>query len=139
SRPRRPGRRKNRTGGATIAIDENDAGHREVSADESGGRTGESLKKSTRRKPAEQAMSDRKRAERRAQRMATIGSVLKSLVSFVVLVWVVLQTLAILGVNVAPFIASAGIVGVALGFGAQALVRDFLSGIFMLFEDQYGV
>ncbi|MFD2393178.1 mechanosensitive ion channel family protein [Dietzia aerolata] len=64
---------------------------------------------------------------------------LKSLVSFVVLVWVILQTLAILGVNVAPFIASAGIVGVALGFGAQALVRDFLSGLFMLFEDQYGV
>lgn len=71
--------------------------------------------------------------------MATIGSVLKSIVSFAVLVWVVLQTLAIVGVNVAPFIASAGIVGVALGFGAQALVRDFLSGLFMLFEDQYGV
>ena len=134
-----PRRRKDRSGGATIDIDEHDDEQREVSADESGGLTAESLKKSTRRKPAEQAMSDRKRAERRAQRMATIGSVLKSLVSFVVLVWVVLQTLAILGVNVAPFIASAGIVGVALGFGAQALVRDFLSGIFMLFEDQYGV
>ena len=134
-----PRRRKDRAGGATIDIDEHDDEQREVSADESGGLTAESLKKSTRRKPAEQAMSDRKRAERRAQRMATIGSVLKSLVSFVVLVWVVLQTLAILGVNVAPFIASAGIVGVALGFGAQALVRDFLSGIFMLFEDQYGV
>ena len=44
-----------------------------------------------------------------------------------------------LGVNVAPIIASAGIVGVALGFGAQSLVKDFLSGIFMIFEDQYGV
>lgn len=55
------------------------------------------------------------------------------------LVWVTLQSLAILGVNVAPFIASAGIVGVALGFGAQNLVRDFITGIFMLFEDQYGV
>lgn len=55
------------------------------------------------------------------------------------LVWVILQSLAILGVNVAPFIASAGIVGVALGFGAQNLVRDFITGIFMLFEDQYGV
>jgi small-conductance mechanosensitive channel len=43
------------------------------------------------------------------------------------------------GVNLAPFIASAGIVGVALGFGAQSLVKDFLSGIFMLLEDQYGV
>ena len=111
----------------------------EVSADESGGLTAASLRKSSRRRGAEHARTEHRRAERRAQRLATIGSVLKSLVSFVVLVWVVLQTLAILGVNVAPFIASAGIVGVALGFGAQALVRDFLSGLFMLFEDQYGV
>ena len=44
-----------------------------------------------------------------------------------------------LGVNIAPIIASAGILGIALGFGAQSLVKDFLSGIFMIFEDQYGV
>ncbi|MGN0100244.1 MAG: mechanosensitive ion channel family protein [Dietzia sp.] len=109
-----------------------------VRADESGGLTAARLKKSSRR-DAEHVRAEHRRAQRRAQRMATIGSVLKSAVSFVVLVWVVLQTLAILGVNVAPFIASAGIVGVALGFGAQTLVRDFLSGLFMLFEDQYGV
>ncbi|AOW93361.1 mechanosensitive ion channel protein MscS [Rhodococcus sp. WMMA185] len=77
--------------------------------------------------------------ERRAQRATTIGSVLKSTVSIVMLVWAILQILEILGVNVTPFIASAGVVGVALGFGAQNLVRDFLSGIFMLLEDQYGV
>ena len=111
----------------------------DVSADESGGLTAARLKRHDRRRDAEHVRAEQRRAQRRAQRMATIGSVLKSLVSFVVLVWVVLQTLAILGVNVAPFIASAGIVGVALGFGAQTLVRDFLSGLFMLFEDQYGV
>ena len=122
----------------TKHLDDDDNTHT-VTADESGGLTAESLKSSSRRRTADQARTERKRAERRAQRMATIGSVLKSLVSFVVLVWVVLQTLAIVGVNVAPFIASAGIVGVALGFGAQTLVRDFLSGLFMLFEDQYGV
>jgi small-conductance mechanosensitive channel len=77
--------------------------------------------------------------ERRAQRATTIGSVLKSAVSIVVLIWGVLQILGILGVNVAPFIASAGVIGLALGFGAQNLVRDFLSGMFMLLEDQYGV
>ena len=44
-----------------------------------------------------------------------------------------------IGVNIAPIIASAGILGIALGFGAQNLVKDFLSGIFMIFEDQYGV
>lgn len=77
--------------------------------------------------------------ERRAQRAETIGSVLKSATSIVLLTWCVLAVLGILGFNVAPFIASAGIIGVALGFGAQNLVRDFLSGIFMLLEDQYGV
>ncbi|WP_371829453.1 mechanosensitive ion channel family protein [Rhodococcoides yunnanense] len=78
-------------------------------------------------------------SERRRQRAKTIGSVLKSGVSVVILAWFVLSVLDVVGVNVTPFIASAGIVGVALGFGAQNLVRDFLSGIFMLLEDQYGV
>lgn len=78
-------------------------------------------------------------AERRAQRAKTIGSVLKSTVSIVLLVWVVLSVLSVLGVNIAPFLASAGIVGLAIGFGAQNLVRDFVSGVFMLLEDQYGV
>jgi small-conductance mechanosensitive channel len=44
-----------------------------------------------------------------------------------------------LGINLAPLLASAGVVGVAIGFGAQSLVKDYLSGIFMLVEDQYGV
>lgn len=77
--------------------------------------------------------------ERRAQRARTIGSVLKSVVSIVLLTWVVLAILSVLGVNIAPFIASAGVIGLAIGFGAQNLVRDFVTGIFMLLEDQYGV
>ena len=78
-------------------------------------------------------------AERRRQRAQTIGSVLKSTVSIVLLIWVTLALLSVLGVNIAPFIASAGVVGLAIGFGAQNLVRDFVSGVFMLLEDQYGV
>ncbi|BBZ32994.1 mechanosensitive ion channel family protein [Mycolicibacterium confluentis] len=78
-------------------------------------------------------------AERRQQRAQTIGSVLKSTVSIVLLVWFVLTVLNVLGVNIAPFIASAGVVGLAIGFGAQNLVRDFVTGVFMLLEDQYGV
>ena len=78
-------------------------------------------------------------AQRRAQRARTIGSVLKSGVSIVTLTWCVLQILTVFSVNVAPLVASAGVVGVALGFGAQNLVRDFLTGMFMLLEDQYGV
>jgi small-conductance mechanosensitive channel len=78
-------------------------------------------------------------SERRAQRAKTIGSVLKSIISFVVYGLAFIQILGELGLNLAPIVASAGIVGVALGFGAQNLVKDFLSGIFMVLEDQYGV
>lgn len=78
-------------------------------------------------------------AERRQQRAQTIGSVLKSTVSILLLIWVVLAVLSTLGVNIAPFIASAGVVGLAIGFGAQNLVKDFVTGVFMLLEDQYGV
>jgi moderate conductance mechanosensitive channel len=76
---------------------------------------------------------------RRAQRARTIGSVLRSTASVVVWSLAAVLVLDSLGVNLAPFIASAGIVGVAVGFGAQSLVKDFLSGLFMLLEDQYGV
>ena len=76
---------------------------------------------------------------RRAQRAMTIGSVLKSVITIVLIAVFGTMMLSEIGVNIAPIIASAGIIGVALGFGAQSLVRDFLSGIFMIFEDQYGV
>ncbi len=78
-------------------------------------------------------------SERRAQRAQTIGSVFKSIVSFIVFGLAFMMILGELGVNLGPIIASAGIVGVAIGFGAQNLVKDFLSGVFMMLEDQYGV
>nr|WP_236809338.1 mechanosensitive ion channel family protein [Amycolatopsis albispora] len=78
-------------------------------------------------------------AERRRQRAKTIGSVLKSLTTFLVYGLAFILVLGELGINLGPIIASAGIVGVALGFGAQNLVKDFLSGMFMMLEDQYGV
>ncbi len=78
-------------------------------------------------------------AERRRQRAETIGSVLSSIASFVIFGLAFVTVLAELGVNLGPILASAGVAGVALGFGAQSLVRDFLSGIFMILEDQYGV
>jgi len=77
--------------------------------------------------------------ERRRQRAETIGSVLRSVVSLLTLSVATMLVLGELGINLAPIIASAGIVGVALGFGAQNLVKDFISGIFMILEDQYGV
>jgi len=78
-------------------------------------------------------------SERRQQRAETLASVLKSTTTLVLGVLAVLMVLSELTIDIAPFLASAGIAGVALGFGAQSLVKDFLSGIFMLAEDQYGV
>jgi small conductance mechanosensitive channel len=78
-------------------------------------------------------------SERRAQRAATLGSVLKSAVSVIILVIGFLLVLSELKIDLAPFIAGTSIVGVALGFGAQNIVKDFLAGMFMLLEDQYGV
>jgi small conductance mechanosensitive channel len=76
---------------------------------------------------------------RAEQRAVTVGDALAGLVR--VVLWVVAGLLVLdqLGVNLAPLIAGAGIAGVALGFGAQTLVKDFISGLFILLEDQYGV
>src|SRR6185312_10004360 len=78
-------------------------------------------------------------AARRSQRAAAIGSVLRSFSSFVILGVAVVLILGELGVNLAPIIASAGVIGVALAFGAQNLVKDFIAGIGIILEDQYGV
>ncbi|MCU0280774.1 MAG: mechanosensitive ion channel family protein [Acidimicrobiia bacterium] len=78
-------------------------------------------------------------AERGRQRAQALGTVLRSLVSVVIWSLAALIVLGEFGVNLGPLIAGAGIAGIALGFGAQSLVRDFLSGVFMLAEDQYGV
>ena len=78
-------------------------------------------------------------SERRAQRANTIGSVLKSGVSFTLFVIALMLIINELGFDLAPFLAGTSIVGVALGFGAQNIVKDFLAGMFMMLEDQYGV
>ncbi|MFI9718215.1 mechanosensitive ion channel family protein [Streptomyces sp. NPDC052396] len=78
-------------------------------------------------------------AERRRQRSEAIGSVLRSVASFVIMGTAALTVLSVLKINLAPLLASAGVAGVAIGFGARNLVTDFLSGVFMILEDQYGV
>src|SRR5689334_11082401 len=78
-------------------------------------------------------------ADRRRERAMTMGSVLRSIASAIVLGIAAIMILAEVGVNVAPILTGAGIVGVALGFGAQNFVKDFLAGIFMILEDQVGV
>ncbi len=77
--------------------------------------------------------------ERSSQRAKTLGALLRSTASIGVYGLAVMMALSEFNINLGPLIASAGIVGVAVGFGAQSLVKDFLSGSFMLLEDQYGV
>lgn len=76
---------------------------------------------------------------RRAQRADALGHVATSLAGVVIWSMALIMALGQVNVELGPLIAGAGIVGVAVGFGAQDLVKDFLSGVFMLIEDQYGV
>ena len=92
-----------------------------------------------RRRTSTAAPRDLSTSTRRVQRAKTIGDLMKSIVTGVLVAVTGTMVLSELGVDIAPILASAGIIGVALGFGAQSLVKDFLSGIFMIVEDQYGV
>jgi small-conductance mechanosensitive channel len=78
-------------------------------------------------------------SERRRQRAETMSSVLRSVTTGIIASVAALMILDVVGLPIGPLLASAGIVGVAVGFGAQSLVKDFLSGIFLILEDQYGV
>jgi len=75
----------------------------------------------------------------RAQQIRTISSVIYSVGVFIILFVAALQILPLLGINMGPLLASAGIAGIALGFGAQTLVRDFINGFFILVENQYDI
>jgi small-conductance mechanosensitive channel len=76
---------------------------------------------------------------RAEQRIEALSSVLRSLVTVVIYTVAAFMILGELGINLGPLLAGAGILGVALGFGSQTLVKDFLSGVFILIEDQFGV
>jgi small conductance mechanosensitive channel len=84
-------------------------------------------------------LSQQQPSLRSAARTETISQVLQNLATAVIWTFAFIYVLAALGLSLGPLIAGAGIVGIALGFGAQSLVKDFLSGMFMLVEDQYGV
>jgi small-conductance mechanosensitive channel len=77
--------------------------------------------------------------ERKDQRSSTISAVLNTITSLIIWGTAILMSLTVLGVNIGPLLASAGIAGVALGFGAQTLVKDYISGLFLIIEDQYGI
>lgn len=76
---------------------------------------------------------------RREQRANALGALASSIAKVVIWFMVVMLVLSQVGIQLGPLIAGAGIAGVAIGFGAQDLVKDFLTGVFMMIEDQYGV
>ena len=78
-------------------------------------------------------------SSRSDQRAATVSRLLHGAISTTVWIISLITILAIAGVNVGPLLASAGILGVALGFGAQTLVKDYIAGIFLILEDQFGL
>ncbi|MGD9734652.1 MAG: mechanosensitive ion channel family protein [Solirubrobacterales bacterium] len=76
---------------------------------------------------------------RAEQRIEALTGMLRSLATFIVWTIAAFMVLGAVGIDLAPLLAGAGVIGVALGFGSQSLVRDFLSGTFILVEDQFGV
>ncbi len=81
----------------------------------------------------------RTRSNRTEQRARTIGEAIGSFWVAIVSVLATLMVLQQVGINLGPLVAGAGIAGIALAFGAQTVIRDYLSGLFILLEDQYGV
>lgn len=73
------------------------------------------------------------------QRTKTLLSLVRSMGIVVILVLMVFMVLGALGINLGPLLAGAGVIGLAVSFGAQSLVKDVISGLFILFENQYGV
>ena len=73
------------------------------------------------------------------QRTKTLLSLVRSIGIVVILVLIVFMVLGALGINLGPLLAGAGVIGLAVSFGAQSLVKDVISGLFILFENQYGV
>lgn len=83
--------------------------------------------------------SEDKRLINHARRMTTVGKLLKNVVSYVIYFIASMLVLSEFGINLGPLLAGAGVLGLAIGFGAQSLVKDIITGFFIVLEDQFGV
>jgi len=81
-------------------------------------------------------IENRSNLEKRAE---TLGSIIITTGNIVIYIIVLLMVLKLFGVDITPILAGVGIIGLAIGFGAQSLVKDFVSGLFILIENQYGI
>ena len=82
---------------------------------------------------------DDARVSQKEQRANTLGEIIVSIGNIVIYAIVLFMVLGLFGMDIRPILAGAGIIGLAVGFGAQSLVKDFVSGLFILIENQYGV
>lgn len=73
------------------------------------------------------------------QRAETLGHIIITTGSIVIYTIILLMILSLFGIDIRPILAGAGVIGLAIGFGAQSLVKDFVSGLFILVENQYGI
>ncbi|WP_138754013.1 mechanosensitive ion channel family protein [Paenibacillus sinopodophylli] len=80
-----------------------------------------------------------KRAASHTRRMTTVGKLMKNVASYVVYFITIMLVLSEFGINLGPLLAGAGVLGLAIGFGAQSLVKDIITGFFIVLEDQFAV
>lgn len=117
------------------------AGLEAVAEDRTGGGSGPGAAETGTVSDGEPGSDAARRAasSRRSQRATALAFVLSNAASVTIFAVAFVIVLGDLGLNLAALLASAGVIGIAIGFGAQNLVQDFLAGIFILLEDQYGV
>ncbi len=82
---------------------------------------------------------DNTHTSQKEKRAETLGNVIVSIGNIVIYAIILFMVLNLLGVDIRPILAGAGVIGLAIGFGAQSLVKDFVSGLFILVENQYGI
>ncbi|MCH7529725.1 mechanosensitive ion channel [Patescibacteria group bacterium] len=82
---------------------------------------------------------DDENVSQKEKRAETLGNIIITTGNVVVYVVILLMTLSLFGIDIRPVLAGAGVIGLAIGFGAQSLVKDFVSGLFILVENQYGI
>ena len=82
---------------------------------------------------------DKDHISQKEKRVETLGHIIISIGNIIIYVTILFVILNLFGIDTRPILAGAGVIGLAIGFGAQSLVKDFVSGLFILVENQYGI
>ena len=82
---------------------------------------------------------DDSHTSKKEKRAETLGHIIASIGNIVIYTIILFMILNLFGVDIRPILAGAGVIGLAIGFGTQSLVKDFVSGLFILVENQYGI